>query len=120
MNTAQLRIIVAIIMAAPISRLPTPSPPKPSSSETMLITSAPSTPMPSQLNKNTRQAPTLRTQAIRLKNRAFTGGTPCQCTRPGACQNSSDSGSDSTVAVHMAFWKLGSDAICAVTGVPSM
>ena len=31
-----------------------------------------------------------------------------------------DSGSDSTVAVHMAFWKLGSDAICAVTGVPSM
>ena len=31
--------------------------PRPSSSEMMLITSAPSTPMPSQLNKNTRQAP---------------------------------------------------------------
>ena len=37
----------------------------------------------------TVKAPKLRRQATMLKNSAFTGGTLCQCTRPGACQNSS-------------------------------
>src|SRR5438270_10441236 len=41
-------------------------------------------------------APALRTQATKLKNRLLTGGTPCQCTSAGACQNASDTGRYST------------------------
>ena len=53
-----------------------------------------------------------------LKNSALTGGTPCQCTSPGACQNSRDSGRYSTIDSHMALWKPGSSATSLVSGAP--
>ena len=96
--------IAANIMAEPTI---TPAPrPMPSSTESTPVTSATTRPAarntPSQARPNTVKAQKLRRQATRLKNSAFTGGTPCQCTRPGACQNSSDSGRYKAIDSHMA------------------
>src|SRR5438105_1314287 len=51
---------------------------------------------PTHTSAYTANAPALRTQATKLKNRLLTGGTPCQCTSAGACQNASDTGRYST------------------------
>ena len=43
------------------------------------------------------------TQAVRLKNRLLTAGTPCQYTKAGACQNNADKGRYKSSAVHTAL-----------------
>ena len=59
----------------------------------------------SQVTPYSVSAHLLRQQAMRLKNRLLTGGSPCQCTSAGACQNSSDRGRYSITETHIALWK---------------
>mgnify|MGYP002130195246 CR=1 FL=1 len=50
--------------------------------------------MPTQASPNSVNAQKLRMHATRLKNRLFTAGTPCQCTKAGACQKAMDIGKE--------------------------
>src|SRR3989344_1873682 len=120
-NTTDVKNIAAIINAAPTMMPPAAdaaSPAVASSADTSATTSPPSRNTPSQPSPETRNALKLRTQATMLKNSALTGGTPCQCTSPGACQNSSDSGRYSTMESHIALWNAGSSATSLLSWAP--
>src|SRR4051812_7720586 len=54
---------------------------------------------PSHVRPYIVNARALRMHATKLKKRLLTGGTPCQCTSAGACQNASETGRYST-ALH--------------------
>src|SRR5437868_7710833 len=65
---------------------------------------------PSQARPYIVNAPMLRMQATKLKNRLLTGGTPCQCTSAGACQKASDTGRYSTALASSSMRNSGDSA----------